>query len=154
MRPGLPSHAALCVVASLIMAGCATTSPPLASDRPTGPQGSNVAVTSSATPSPSAAPSAPASTSPTDTPSSAASAVPTIVVTPKPLIGACQASQLVAHVTRWEGAAGHRIAYVRMRNAGPPCHLAAMARPELVGSRGVVLIDGHATPSAALTLAS
>ena len=156
MRPGLPSHAVLCVIASLVVVGCAATPSPPAGASPTAPQRSSVAVASSSSPSPSPAPSAPRSAqpTPTDTPPPAASPEPAITASPKPVVGACQASQLAAHVTLWEGAAGHRIAHVRMRNTGPACHLPTLDRPELVASHGTVLIKGSPAHSTVLTLAS
>ena len=154
MRPGLPSLAVLCVVTSLVVVGCAATPSPPAGASPTTPQRSIVAVASSSSPSSSPTPSAPESAqpTPTDTPPPAASPEPAITASPKPVVGACQASQLAAHVTLWEGAAGHRLAHVRMRNSGPTCHLAALDRPELVASHGKVLIKGGATASTVLTL--
>ena len=156
MRPGLPSHAVLSVVASLVVVGCATTPSPPAGASPTATQSSSVAVASSSSPSPT--PSAPGSAQPTkthtDTPPPAASPEPAITASPKPVVGACQASQLAARVTLWEGAAGHRIAHVRMRNTGPTCHLPRLDRPELVASHGAILIKGSPAHSTVLTLAS
>jgi hypothetical protein len=55
----------------------------------------------------------------------------------------------------WEGAMGHRIAHLDMRNTGPgACALETMARPQLVDGRGTTLIDGSSPAgSATLTLA-
>jgi hypothetical protein len=55
----------------------------------------------------------------------------------------------------WEGAAGHRIAHVELTNQGSPCVLEAMARPQLVGGDGSVLIFGtNPPPSDDLTVPS
>jgi hypothetical protein len=56
----------------------------------------------------------------------------------------------VARVTQWEGAAGHRIATVELKNTGSDaCMLASVARPQLVDGVDTVLIDG--TPPATST---
>ena len=56
---------------------------------------------------------------------------------------ACEAAHLAARITQWEGAAGHRIATVELRNAGPePCTVPALMQPQLVDATGAVLIEG------------
>ncbi len=92
-----------------------------------GPAGSPSETTSAATPTPSPA------IRPTATPSSG--------------VAACGADQLSVQITRWEGAAGHRIAEVEVANASSvACRLPGTARPQLVDGDGTVLIDGAPTP--------
>ncbi len=56
---------------------------------------------------------------------------------------ACVTAHLAARITRWEGAAGHRIATVELRNTGPePCAVPALMQPQLVDATGAVLIEG------------
>jgi hypothetical protein len=54
----------------------------------------------------------------------------------------------------WEGAAGHRIAHVELRNAGPvACTMSTLAKPQLVDGEGTVLIDGtDPTTSGSMTV--
>jgi hypothetical protein len=76
--------------------------------------------------------------------------VPT--ATPVPTLGPCDPSVLDARITAWEGAAGHRIADVELRNASPvACALESRARPQLTDGSGSVLIDGP-SPTATSTL--
>jgi hypothetical protein len=68
---------------------------------------------------------------------------PVVTATPLPTTGPCDPENLAARITLWEGAAGHRIADIELRNVGPgPCTLMTMARPQLVDGRGAILIDG------------
>ena len=97
--------------------------------------------TPSIPPSPAASPAAsPSPVSPSPTPSS----TPSIALTPSPTVGPwCDPANLSARITMWEGAAGHRIAHVELRNTGAdPCLVEAVARPQLVDGNGDVLIDG------------
>jgi len=56
---------------------------------------------------------------------------------------ACAPAELEARITGWEGAAGHRIATVVLRNTGPePCTVPALMQPQLVDATGAVLIEG------------
>jgi len=90
-------------------------------------------------PVPSAAPSPSPSLAPS--PSAPASRPP--VATPKPTIGPCSPSSLLAKITSWEGAAGSRIAHVSLTNVGTSsCLLEALDRPQLVAGDGSVQIDG------------
>ena len=95
-------------------------------------------------------PSIPASpaASPAASPSPTPSRSPTIGLTPSPMIGPwCDPANLSARITMWEGAAGHRIAHVELRNTGSEaCLVETMARPQLVDGNRDVLIDG-ASPS-------
>jgi Domain of unknown function (DUF4232) len=92
-------------------------------------------------PSPSPAPTASPSPSPTPTPT------PTPTATPAPTERNCTNSQLVARITQWEGAAGHRIAHVDVTNTGAGrCILPTLARPQLVDGNGDVLINGTSSP--------
>jgi hypothetical protein len=55
----------------------------------------------------------------------------------------CGPDVLTARILSWEGAAGHRIATVELKNTGPvACQTGAFDRPQLVGGDGTVLIDG------------
>jgi hypothetical protein len=73
-----------------------------------------------------------------------ASPDPSAAVTPSPVptMGPCDPASLPARITLWEGAAGHRIAHLELTNSGSPCTFPTMARPQLVGGDGTVLIDG------------
>lgn len=68
--------------------------------------------------------------------------------------GPCRASDLVAAVASWDGAAGNRIATVTLTNTGSgPCRTPAVDEPQLVGPSGTILIDGGAAAaSTALTV--
>jgi hypothetical protein len=55
--------------------------------------------------------------------------------------------ELTASITSWTGAAGHRIASVRLVNEGAPCHVSSTARVELVDANGTVLLRGPAAGS-------
>ncbi|MFZ5854868.1 MAG: DUF4232 domain-containing protein [Chloroflexota bacterium] len=65
---------------------------------------------------------------------------------------ACEVAHLAARITQWEGAAGHRIATVELRNTGTePCAVPALMRPQLLDATGAVVIDG-APPAASETI--
>jgi hypothetical protein len=101
-----------------------------------------------ASPSPSVAVAIPAP--PTPTPS--ASPAPTAAPSGSPALAACDGSSLSARITSWEGAAGSRIANVRLTNAGAaPCATTAVARARLVDGGGTELIQG-AQPSGGATI--
>ena len=58
-------------------------------------------------------------------------------------VDACAPDGLSAEITAWEGAAGHRIATVKVRNTGSSaCLLPTMLRPVLVDRAGDALILG------------
>jgi hypothetical protein len=60
------------------------------------------------------------------------------------LANACPIGDLDAHITRWEGAAGHRIATVEVQNVGGnSCAIWTLAAPRLVDDAGRILIDGR-----------
>lgn len=65
---------------------------------------------------------------------------------PSPVV--CGPNDLDARVTAWEGAAGHRIATVEVRNrSGMTCWIPDMAQPELVDRNGNPLIVGEVPAS-------
>ena len=67
--------------------------------------------------------------------------------------GACRPEDVDARITQWEGAAGSRIADVELTNTGSrACGLERMAKPQLVGGNGDVLIDG-ARPAGSTVIA-
>jgi hypothetical protein len=109
---------------------------------------------------PSAGPSAGSSVAAPSTAPSTAPASPTVApATPVPTLAAnrpCLTSQLSARIVSWKGAAGNRIADVRVTNEGPvKCILAGNPRVQLRGSDGAVLIDsstnGGGAPSSSGT---
>jgi hypothetical protein len=126
------------VVAALVIAGVLLSR-----------QGPIVVVGSSPSPlTPSASPVASPSASPVASPSTSPEASPSASVTAAPTVGHCEAAQLAARITLWEGAAGHRIAHVELSNVGTvTCTVEAMARPQLVDGNGAVLINGAIPPT-------
>lgn len=87
-------------------------------------------------------------------PSPQPTATPLVTQTPVPTMGPCDPANLAARITLWEGAAGHRIAHLELRNAGPgPCTIATMARPQLVDSQGVLIDGSSPAASPSITLA-
>ena len=55
----------------------------------------------------------------------------------------CQAEDVDAEITRWEGAAGSRIADIELTNVGGrACSVPSLMRLQLVDGAGTVLIDG------------
>ncbi|MBI3744970.1 MAG: DUF4232 domain-containing protein [Chloroflexi bacterium] len=55
----------------------------------------------------------------------------------------CGPATLNARIISWDGAAGHRIATVELRNTGAAtCITRLVDRPQLVGGDGTVLIEG------------
>jgi hypothetical protein len=83
-------------------------------------------------------------------PSSAASLTPDATVTPSSSPGSsattsgeCTPNDVDAVITRWEGAAGNRIADVTLTNTSQRrCTVQSLARPQLVDGNGDVLIKG------------
>jgi len=71
-------------------------------------------------------------------------------------VDACAAADLSAEITAWEGAAGHRIATVKVRNTGSSaCALPKLLRPVLVEQAGNALIVGTPPQAAgAITVAA
>lgn len=115
--------------------------------------GSPVAPTPAPTPAAATASPAPASASPASTLTPTAAPSSSLTPTPTPIASvsptACQAANLVARITSWEGAMGHQIAHVELTNNGPACLLAATAQPQLVEGHGAVLINGVAAAAPA-----
>jgi hypothetical protein len=90
-------------------------------------------------------PASPIPASPTPAPSPSPSTKTNPTQSPAPTILACAPTDLVARITQWEGAAGHRIAHVELTNTGSvTCFISTMNRPQLIDGRGAVLIDGNA----------
>jgi hypothetical protein len=88
-------------------------------------------------------PSISPSVAPSDTPSPSPTPTPEPTATPVATEAACDADELAARITMWEGAAGSRIATVQLTSVGTSdCLLDAVARPQLVDGSGAVLING------------
>jgi hypothetical protein len=67
-------------------------------------------------------------------------------------VAACAAGQLSARIARWEGAAGSRIADVRIVNTSfGACVIRDLPRVQLVSARGLILIRGAAASTTAAT---
>jgi hypothetical protein len=101
-----------------------------------------------------ASPTASPTTSPTAGPTSAPTAAATPVPTARP-IQACAPSDLSLSVVSWNGAAGQRIATLKLTNTSAvACTFPSLTRPELLDGTNRVLLEG-AKPGAAkqLTLA-
>jgi len=65
-------------------------------------------------------------------------------------VDACVPAGLSAEITAWEGAAGHRIATVRVTNTGSdPCSVPRYFRPALVDENGRALIVSQSMPEPA-----
>jgi hypothetical protein len=109
-----------------------------------------------------AACTAPAGSGATISPSAS---VPEVTVTDEPTPsaastavasgGSCDPASLYAEVLSWNGGAGHRIATVQLTNIGTTsCTIRSLAKPQLIGGDGTVLIDGTSpTATVVLTLA-
>ena len=62
--------------------------------------------------------------------------------------GVCDPTSLYAEVISWTSGAGHRVATVQLTNIGAAsCKVRNLAKPQLVGGDGAVLIDGKAPSS-------
>lgn len=115
-----------------------------------GPSGPVAVATASPTTSPTA--------SPTHAPTSVSTAAPTVAPTPVPTvrpIAACGPSDLTLRVVSWNGAAGQRIATLKLTNTSAvACTFPTLTRPELLDGTNRVLLEG-AKPGAPkpLTLA-
>jgi Protein of unknown function (DUF4232) len=89
---------------------------------------------------------------PTTAPTAAATPVPTPVPTVRP-IQACGPGDLSLRVVSWNGAAGQRVATLKLTNTSSlACTFPTVTRPELLDGTGVVLLEG-AKPGAAKQLA-
>lgn len=126
---------AVLLAAVLGVAACGTT--PTLSPASGSPVRS-IAPSTAATVAPSST-VAPTSIAPTASEAAGATSPPT----PSP----CVATQLVARVVGWSGAAGQRFADVELTNTGVDCVLDALSRPQLVEGHGAVLIDGVSPPT-------
>lgn len=74
---------------------------------------------------------------------------PAVAAVPVP---ACVAGNLSARIASWQGAAGSRIADVRIVNTSfAPCYLRNFPRVRLVGANGAVMINGAAASTTAAT---
>lgn len=124
------AQAAAAVVAALAIAGGAYWLGGQGSQSPIGADGS-----------PSAEAKLTAEASPTASPEVAGG--PTDAPTPVPTIGLCLPSDLSARITMWDGATGHRIATVELRNAGSSaCLWPTLDQPQLIDGSGAILISG------------
>jgi hypothetical protein len=119
---------ALVIVAALLIAVAWFGRP--SSDDQTGVVPPQPSATPAVTPLPSETPPTQSTPGPTSTPAGSPESNPCLTT-------------LDARITLWEGAAGHRIAHVRMTNTGSlECIMPSLARPQLVDGGGSVLIDG------------
>jgi hypothetical protein len=76
-----------------------------------------------------------------------------VAATPTPIIGTgpCDPIHLAAKILSWEGATGHRIASVEMKNGGAiTCTIHVLDQPQLVAGDGTVLIAGAPPASAGI----
>lgn len=137
--------AAAAAALSVAVAACGSSATPVPTAAPTASPTAAPSTAATPTPMPTVAPSDTATPAPTDTPT------PSDTATPAPAAAICQAANLVARITLWEGAMGHEIAHVELTNNGPACQLRGLDQPQLVEGHGAVLINGKATASA-LTL--
>jgi hypothetical protein len=108
------------------------------------PAGPGATSTAEASPTGSAPP---ASVAPTPATSAAAPS-------DRPAIAPCDPAQLVARITGWSGATGHRIADVVLTNTGSvACELPALEQVQLIDGNGATIIDGaQVTASETLTI--
>ena len=125
------AQAAAAVVAVLAIAGGAYWLGGQGGPSPIGADGSPSAdASNSAEASPSASSGLETAASASPTPSSEA-------------IGLCLPSDVSARITIWDGATGHRIATVELRNAGTSaCLWPTLDQPQLVDGNGTILISG------------
>ena len=77
--------------------------------------------------------------------------------TPTPIAGNgfCDPADLYAEIISWDAGAGHRTASVQLTNIGDvTCKIHSVAKPQLVGGDGAMLMEGKTpTSTAVLTLA-
>jgi hypothetical protein len=127
-RPAPAAPAFLLVLSlGMVLAACSTTGP-------------SIAVPATLAPSPTLA----ATASPVLTVAPAASPTPTPITGTAP----CNPASLSAVIKSWDSGAGHRTANVELTSNGKSdCTLHALAKPQLVGGDGAVLIDGVGTSS-------
>lgn len=108
---------------------------------------------------------APAGSGPTASPSAPSPSVPDVTATDQPTTsaaptavasgGSCDTASVYAQILSWNAGAGHRTANVQLTNVGTTsCKIPNLAKPQLVGGDGKVLIDGTTpTSTTVLTLA-
>src|SRR5439155_17049317 len=90
-------------------------------------------------------------TAPPTTAPSTAVTVPTPTPTAQVAL-ACTAAEISVRAIDWTGAAGSRIASLKVTNAGgAPCLFPTITRPQLVDGRASILINGT-TPTSASTV--
>jgi hypothetical protein len=111
-----------------------------------------------ATPSLTASPVASPTPLPTTAPTAVATTAPTAAPTPVPTvrpIQACGPSDLSLRVVAWSGAAGQRVATLKITNTGAvACTFPSVTRPELLDGTHRVLLEGaNAGAAKQLTLA-
>lgn len=133
--------AGLAIVALAVVAFVRINPGPTGGGIPPAPVGTDTSViaspTSSAGPTAPAASGSPVGASP-GTPSPGAESA-----APSPDVPVCTVDRLSARITRWEGAAGHRIADVELANTSTvACRLPETVRPQLVAGQGTILTDG------------
>lgn len=136
--------AAAAAALSLVLAACSASSTPAPTAVPT--------AAPTAAPTALATPTLVPTAAPTDSPTPAPTATPTPTPTASLEAAICQAANLVARITLWEGAMGHQIAHVELTNTGAACRLRALDQPQLVEGHGAVLINGSTPAASALTL--
>jgi hypothetical protein len=77
--------------------------------------------------------------------------------TPTPITGTgfCDPASLYAEIISWDAGAGHRTATVQLTNIGDAgCKVHSLAKPQLIGGDGAVLIQGtDPTSNTVLTVA-
>jgi Protein of unknown function (DUF4232) len=140
------------VVMAVGLVGCGSQAPtlqPLTTPSPAVlPTNASDQPSDSEQPSDSAEPSD--SQEPTDSEQPSDTPAPTPKPTPKPL-AVCKVSQLAARVTRWEGALGHQIATVTLKNvSSTKCTVRGTPEVELVDKKGVILMDSQTNGASGL----
>lgn len=130
------AQTAAAVVAIVAIAGAAYWLGGRGSPSPIGADGSptpQATITAEASPSASPESTFRATPSPTSAPTG---------------ISLCLPSGVSARITMWEGAAGHRIATVELRNADTTaCLWPTLDQPQLIDGSGAILIDGAVAPA-------
>ncbi len=108
-----------------------------------GGQGNGSPIGTGGSPSPEATFTAEASPTPCPPTAGGPCSIPSPLPTPVPTIGLCLPSDVSARITTWDGATGHRIATVELRNAGSTtCLWPTLDQPQLVDGNGTILISG------------
>lgn len=125
------AQAAAAVIVALAIAGGAYWLGGRGGPSPIGADGSPSAEASNtAEASPTASPGLETGTTPSPTPSAET-------------VSLCRPTDVSARITLWEGATGHRIADMELRNTGATaCLWPTLDQPQLVDGTGTVLISG------------